>query len=125
MSEEDREAYAEKYLAPAAIAQATMTYASAAGFAGDIWDIGGSATTNIMGDAAPDWLSATVNPRGGARAQGKLLGGVIAPSASVAENAFALANGDWKKLKSLLPGANLPYVVPFINAAEEAVDGED
>lgn len=125
MSEEDREAYAEKYLAPAAIAQATMTYASAAGFAGDIWDIGGSATTNIMGDAAPEWLSSTVNPRGGARAQGKLLGGVIAPSASVAENAFALANGDWKKLKSLLPGANLPYVVPFINAAEEAVDGED
>ena len=120
MSEEDREAYAEKYLAPAAIAQATMTYASAAGFAGDIWDIGGSATTNIMGDAAPEWLSGTVNPRGGARSQGKLLGGVIAPSASVAENAFALANGDWKKLKTLLPGANLPYIVPMINAIEEA-----
>lgn len=118
MNEADREAYAEKYLAPAAIAQATMTYASAAGFAGDIWDIGGSATTNIMGDAAPEWLQGTVNPRGGARSQGKLLGGVMAPSASVAEDAFALANGDWKKLKSLLPGANLPYLVPFINAME-------
>jgi len=124
MSEADREAYAEKYLAPAAIAQATMTYASAAGFAGDIWDIGGSAATNIMGDAAPEWLQGTVNPRGGARAQGKLLGGVMAPSASVAENAFALANGDWKKLKTLLPGANLPYVVPMLNAIEEATDAD-
>lgn len=122
MEEADREEYAAKYLAPAAIAQATMTYASAAGFAGDIWDIGGSATTNIMGDAAPEWLQGTVNPRGGARSQGKLLGGVMAPSASVAEDAFALANGDWKKLKSLMPGANLPYVVPLINAMESAVE---
>lgn len=124
MSEADREAYAEKYLSPAAIAQATMTYASAAGFGGDIWDIGGSAMTNIMGDAAPEWLQGTINPRGGARSQGKLLGGVVAPSASVAEDAFALANGDWKKIKSLLPGANLPYVVPIINAMESA-EAED
>jgi len=124
MTEEDREAYLEKYLSPAAIAQATMTYASAAGFAGDIWDIGGSATTRILGDAAPEWLQGTINPRGGARSQGKLLGGAIAPSASVAEDAFALANGDWKKLKSLLPGANLPYVVPFINAMESAAEDE-
>jgi hypothetical protein len=124
MPEEDRETYAEKYLSPQAIAQATMTYASAAGFAGDIWDIGGSAATNIMGDAAPEWLSDTVNPRGGARSQGRLLGGAVLPSAGIAEDAFSLANGDLGKLKSLMPGANLPYVVPFLNALE-AQQGDD
>lgn len=124
MSEEDQKTYADKYLAPMAIAQATMTYASAAGFAGDIWDIGGSAATNIMGDAAPEWLQGTINPRGGARSQGKLLGGVVAPSASIAEDAYALANGDISRIKTLMPGANLPYVVPLLNALESMDDDE-
>lgn len=124
MNEQDREEYADKYLSPFAIAQATMTYASAAGFAGDIWDIGGSAATNIMGDAAPEWVQGTVNPRGGARGQGKLLGGVVAPSASIAEDAYGLVNGDISRLKALMPGANLPYVVPLLNAIESAAEDE-
>lgn len=135
MSEEDREEYASKHLTIAALAQASVGYISSAGWASDAWDIGGSYITNLMGDDAPEWLKGTINPRGGAKSQGNFLGGVIAPAASVVESAARLAlkpvvgSGEdrqfnWQALKSILPGANLPYVVPFINAIEDGIDDE-
>ncbi len=121
MKEEERKEYTEKYLSIPAIVQATLAYASAAGFAGDLWDMGGGAVSNIMGDAAPDIVQGTINPRGGSGTN-NLLGQTVAPSIGMVESAWKVANGNWGEIKRLMPGANLPYVVPFVNAFEAATE---
>lgn len=123
MEDAERQEYLERELSFATVAQASMSYASSAGFLGDLWNMGGSAASDIAGDAAPEWLQATANPRGSGRPQ-DFLGGAVMPSASLLQDTFDLAHGDWAKLRSLLPGGSLPVVVPALNVAEGAMTEE-
>ena len=124
MSEEKRKEYLDKNLNVASITQATLNYASAAGLAGDIWDIGGSGVAGVMGEAAPDWLTNTINPRGTSN-KAQLLGGTIAPSLGTLQDAFQLARGDWKKVFSVLPGGSLPALLPVKNVVEDTLSKDE
>lgn len=127
MSEQEREEYLEKNLNPVAITQATLNYASASGLLGDVWDIGGGMVSGLaagVGVETPEWLEGTINPRGtGTNTQ--LLGGKIAPSVGVVQDAFTVANGKWDRIRSLLPGQAHPALVPMLNVAETALTPEE
>jgi len=43
-----------------------------------------------------------------------MIGGVVAPGAGLVEDLWDGAPGDGEKLLKAMPGANLPYVAPFI-----------
>lgn len=120
MSESKREEYWEKNGSPMALTRATLNYASSAGLAGDIMDLGvsvGAGNSETLADA----LGNTYGHRAGG--DQRLIGGVIAPGAGLAQDIYSGATGDPSKLLRVLPGSNLPYVAPMVTALAEL--GED
>lgn len=111
---EDQEEYIEKNLAPAALVRATANYASMSGLLGDFIEVVNGAATgwsgeeDLLGGRYPNQLTvAGVVPA---------LGSVDAASKLFLQGQ-ALENPYWA-LKQL-PGANIPYVIPFLNLLKE------
>lgn len=122
IEESKREAYLEDNLKPLAITRATLNYASLAGLSGDIMDLGVGTFSNYGGDMG-EALGESYGVRG--KRADQLLGGVVAPSAGLAQDAFEGAfTGNPHKLIRSLPGSNLPYVTPFITALREIGEEE-
>lgn len=120
LKESEREKFLEDRLTPQKMGIAGMQYASSFGFMADAVDVGGGfvSALGVETGLAPS--------EGGGRYgqyRNTLLGGTVAPSAGLVEDLWKGAHGDWRKLGKSLPGANMPYVVPFINALES--DEED
>jgi hypothetical protein len=116
MSEDKRTEYLDAVLSPAAVARATTNYASASGYAGDIWDTGGGMFNSWFGD---DELAKVIGIRtGGTRGAAHAL----IPGVGLIDDLVAGANGNPNKLVKLLPGSNLPYLAPMFNVASEPYD---
>lgn len=119
MSDRKAEEYWEKNGSPLALTRATLNYASSAGLAGDILDLGvavGAGNSETIADA----LGNTYGHRAGG--DQRLIGGVIAPGAGLAQDIYSGATGDPDKLLRALPGSNLPYVSPMVTALAELGD---
>ena len=117
MTDNKREEYWEKNGSPLALTRATMNYASSAGLAGDILDLGVSTATGWI-----DPLDKALGDTYGHRAGGdhRLLGGVAAPGAGLAQDIYSgTFGGNPDKLLRVLPGSNLPYVAPMVTALAE------
>jgi hypothetical protein len=111
---EDQQEYIEKNLAPVALVRATANYASMSGLLGDFLEVVSGAATgwsgdqDLMGGRMPSQLTvAGVVPA---------LGSIDAASKLFLQGQ-ALENPYWA-LKQL-PGANIPYVIPFLNLLKE------
>lgn len=118
-----RDQYWKDNTHPLALARATLNYASSAGLSGDIMDVGASWFSNYGGDMGES-LGDNYGIRG--KQSNKLVGGVVAPAVGLANDLYAGASsGDLHKIARSLPGSNLPYVTPFVTAANEAMtDGQ-
>jgi len=113
MDASERQEYLDKNTNPLALARATMNYASSAGLAGDIMDIGAGFASHWGGDFG-ERLGAATGARG---KSSQLIGGVVAPSAGLAQDVYSGAlDFDADKIVRSLPGSNLPYVSPWIKA---------
>lgn len=117
MSEDQREEYADKYLSLPALTRATLNYTAASGLAGDVLDLGAGFASEWGGDWG-EKLGTDMNVRGGT---GQLVGGVVAPGVGYMQDVWKGIHGDGRAAVRAIPGANLPYVVPFLNALR----GED
>ena len=113
---EDSEEYIEKNLAPAALVRATANYASMSGLLGDFVEVVNGVATGWSGD--PEILG------GKAGTPGQLTIGSLIPAVGSIDAASKLIlqgqvveNPYWA-LKQL-PGANIPYVIPFLNLFKE------
>jgi hypothetical protein len=108
----DREAYIEERLQPANLARATLNYVAAAGMAGDFMDLISSMLPESFGIA----------PTGGrAGVETAFVGNYIAPSLSLVDDAWKYAQSplEMDDLSKVLPGRNLPFLVPFMNALKD------
>jgi hypothetical protein len=114
MSRSEREKYADQNLSVGALGRASLNYASASGLLGDIIDVGGGFASSFGGDGGEE-LAKQIGVRG-TKGQSQLIGGVIAPGVGLVEDVWDGVHGDGKKLVKIMPGANLPYAQPIINA---------
>jgi hypothetical protein len=111
---EDQEEYIEKNLQPAMLVRAVANYASMSGLLGDFLELTGGVATGWSGD--PDLL-------GGRHPSQLTVAGVIPALGSVDAASKLLLQGQvvdnpYWALKQL-PGANIPYVIPFLNLFKE------
>jgi len=119
LSEEERDEFLENRLNAFNVGKAGMQYASSFGFLADATDIG-LGFTGAWGEA-----TGLAPSEGGGRYgqySNTLLGGTVMPAAGLVEDVWKGAHGDWRKLAKSMPGANLPYVIPFINALETELE---
>ncbi|MAM38499.1 MAG: hypothetical protein CL949_08340, partial [Erythrobacter sp.] len=86
MDEGKRDEYLTDNLAPLALTRATLNYASMAGLSGDIMDLGVGTFSNYGGDWG-EALGDSYGPRG--KRSDLLFGGVVAPSAGLAQDLFS------------------------------------
>lgn len=120
MQSDKRGKYLEDNMSGLALTRAVMNYTSASGLSGDVLDLGAGFASSYGGDFG-ERFGESYGIRG--KQSDKLVGGVIAPSAGLLNDAWAgVSTGDPKKLVRSLPGSNLPYVAPFINAALAAAE---
>jgi hypothetical protein len=106
-SRSEREKYLKENLTIASMARATAGYASASGYAGDIFDVGAG--------FAGGWFGTDVGQSVGVRGQGQgSITGLI-PGLGMAEDGWRAMHGDTHKMSKLLPFGNLPYVQPVIS----------
>jgi hypothetical protein len=108
----DQEAYLEERLAPQHIARATMNYVAGVGMAGDFLDLISATLPTDIG----------IKPTGGrAGVETEFVGNYIAPSLSLVDDAWNYVQSplSLEDATRILPGKNLPYLVPILNAAKE------
>lgn len=101
---EDKETYLETQLSPQMLARATLNYVSLSGLAGDVLDAGAAVAGYEM-----------TGVRGGGK-------GVLdnVPTIGYVNSAVqAVKERDPKDLIRSLPGGNLPFLVPVVNAAAD------
>lgn len=101
---ENREEYLEQQLSPGALGRATLNYVSLSGLSGDVLD-----TVNAV--AFGGELSGVRTGRTDVLGQVPGLGYVASAGQAIAEQ-------DLARMVKQLPGANLPYMLPFINSAQ-------
>lgn len=106
MSRSKREEYLDQNLTVASMARATAGYASASGYAGDIFDVGAG--------FAGGWFGTDVGQSVGVRGQGQGSVTGLIPGLGMADDAWKAMHGDSKKMARVLPFGNLPYVQPVI-----------
>lgn len=114
----DRKEYIEKHTTLPALVRATMNYSSLTGALGDIYDLGASGLGTV------DVLAGTGLSPDGSRAAGNRTGlGAIIPSVGYMEDVLKYAKNpnSLSGAVRLMPGGNLPYVLPLINALDTAV----
>lgn len=101
---EDRQEYLETQLHPAMLARAVLNYTSISGLSGDILDAGASA--------------AGYEGSGVRTGNGSVLGNI--PTLGYIESAGKVfKQRDPKEAIRMLPGGNLPYLTPVVNAAAQ------
>lgn len=120
LSDQERQEFLDRKLTPEQIGIAGMQYASTFGLAADMIDVSGGVVSSLGVNTG--LLPEDGGGRYGQYGSGRLLGGTIAPSAGLAEDLWKGAHGDWRKLGKSLPGANVPYMVPLINALESELE---
>ena len=105
---EDRDKFIEDNMNPAALARATMNYASMSGLTGDMLDI----VTAVGGGWADEGTKEMI----GARQQAMGVGRIV-PVAGSIDQAFKVASGqaDLHTALKQLPFSNLWYLLPAIN----------
>lgn len=101
---EDKEAYLETQLHPAMLARAVLNYTSISGLAGDVLDAGAS----VAGYEASGVRSGS----------GSVLGNIPALG-YVDSTVKAFTERDPKQIIRSLPGGNLPFLTPVVNAAAQ------
>lgn len=108
---EDREEYLDRMLAPEALIRATMNYASLSGALGDIMDSGamllGLESSGVRHGASVGLMD-SIPAIGYVNQTARGLAG-FAP--------FSEREGDPKQIARALPGGNIPYITPLLNAA--------
>lgn len=117
MSRSERDAYAERELTPGRLARATLSYASASGWASDIVDVGGGFVSSWGGNTGEEWASSI-----GARGQGRGTMMQMVPGVGLLEDLWTGVHNPvdrFDKLSKAVPGANLPFVQPLFNLASE------
>lgn len=101
---ENREEYLETQLHPAMLARAVLNYTSISGLSGDVLDAGAS----VLGYEAS-------GVRGNS---GSVLGNI--PSLGYLESAGKVVKDkDPREAIRMLPGGNLPFITPLVNAATD------
>lgn len=108
---EDRDEYLERMLAPEALLRATMNYASMSGSLGDIMDSGamllGLESSGVRTGAQAGLLDSV-----------PALGYVNQTARGLTAFApFSDRGADPKQIARALPGGNIPYLMPLLNAA--------
>ncbi len=111
LGREDQEQYIKDNLQPAALVRSVLNYTTLAGLTGDMLDVlagtaaGWSGEKELVGVRGRDVLSPTS----------------VIPALGALEDVGKMVTGNstlYRALKTL-PGANLPYVIPFLNLAKE------
>ena len=101
---EDKDAYLETQLHPAMLARAVLNYTALGGLSGDVLDAGASLT----GLEASGVRSGSGSPLGNIPSLGYIESGVK-----------VLTQRDAREAIRMLPGGNLPFLTPVVNAATE------
>lgn len=101
---EDREEYLERQMHPAMLARAVLNYTSISGLAGDVLDAGAMLT----GAEASGVRSGNSSPLGAIPALGYVESG-----------AKVLRDRDPREAIRMLPGGNLPFLTPVVNATTD------
>lgn len=109
---EDKEKFLKDNLGPVALARATMNYASLAGLAGDVMDIGTGIWAGVGDDQTKELL--------GARTQGTGVAQVI-PAAGFVDQALKTVQGKGTVYSTLkqAPFGSLWWMVPAVNLTKE------
>ncbi len=101
----DRDEYLAKQLAPAQLARSLLNYTTLSGVAGDIIDAGAALTGNTLSG-------------GRSGQQGSALEAI--PALGYASGVIgAIKQRDPRELLRALPGQNLPFMVPLLNAVDQ------
>lgn len=109
-SEAERKKMADERMSAMALGRATLNYASAAGMLGDLVDVSASIMSNV-GILDPEVASQLT---GGGR--GRETVGSLVPGMGLVDDLLqGTVGGQYDKLPKLLPGSNLPMVVPIVN----------
>jgi len=109
----DREEYIEDQLNPMLFGRAVLNYASLSGMASDMLDVGAALTSMTEGVTGLESGLDMTGVRG--LSDGDI--GAIIPGAGYANSVLrGLTSGDPAALLRTLPGGNVPFAVPLINA---------
>lgn len=101
MGREDREEYIQRQMEPAMMARAVLNYTSLSGLAGDVLDAG-AAFTGMEASGVRSGNSSAL--------------GVIPAMGYVESGAKVFQQKDAREAIRMLPGGNLPYLTPVVNA---------
>lgn len=108
MSRSEKDEFMEKRTNTYALSKAVLQYTSVSGLLPDFLDIASSIGAKVG-----------VIPAGAAEEagiRGRQVGATgMVPGIGYADKALKAVHGDYKQLPKLLPGSNLPFVVPIIN----------
>lgn len=116
----DREEYLEQQLHVFALGRAVMNYASLSGLASDLLDLGAAGIKATEGVTGVD----TGLDLSGVRGISSGDFGAIIPALGYGNSVLrALTSGDPEAMLRNLPGGNMPYVVPILNALKN--DGSE
>jgi hypothetical protein len=118
MNESDRQDYLARNGNPMAIAHSAINYVNAAGLSQDVFDAAAGMYATVGGQAGKD-AYANLGLGSSSPKTANFVGGVIAPPIGYANDAWAAAHGNTHKLMHILPGSNMMFVQPFINAIEK------
>jgi hypothetical protein len=119
MSESKRKEYLEKNANPTALAFASLNYATKSGLLADALQIG-AGTIALTGNQQAQDLYSDIS--GGSRAGSRpFIGGTVAPALGTVNDAFS---GKPDRMLKLLPGSNLIYLQPAVNAIGAATDND-
>lgn len=109
----DREEYIESQLNPLVFGRAILNYASLSGFASDMLDVG---TTLVSMTEGMTGLESGLDMTGVRGFSDGDLGAII-PGVGYANSTLrALTSGNPENLLRSLPGGNIPWAVPLVNA---------
>src|SRR5690554_1354195 len=113
LNRENRDEYIEQQLNPMMFARAIMNYSSLSGFASDMLDVGAATVGMAEGITGIDSGLDMTGVRG--ISDGDI--GAIIPSLGYANSTLrAITKGQPENLLRSMPGGNIPWAVPLINA---------
>jgi hypothetical protein len=112
MSEEEKKKYRNAQLSPEALVRSTLNYSSLSGFSGDIMELLAGLSGGWLGKEQQELLG----PRG---TKAPNVQGMI-PALGSVDQALRVVSGhaDLNTALRQLPGSNLPYIIPIINATK-------
>lgn len=123
----DREEYLEKNLAPGALVRAVLNYSSLAGVTGDLLDGGLSVLAGGDSDSVRGKIIEAMGGKEQLGIRGSVGGGLTSAIPAVGyvnDLGKLLTDPSVDRVRRLVPGGNIPFIMPFFNSIENLSDNE-